>query len=98
MQSGNQTAKLSVVVVRLPGDVNGDSVVDARDAAIVSDQIGKPVSQSSCGSACDLNGNGAIDKFDLDLIAMHCDRDYCAAIPVVEGRTAAVTAYGKERR
>jgi hypothetical protein len=97
-QSENQTAKLSVVVVRLPGDVNGDGVVDARDAAIVSDQIGKAVSQSSCGSACDLNGNGVIDKFDLDLVAMHCDRDYCAATPLVLGKTTAATVRGKDRR
>ena len=97
-QSENQTAKLSVVVVRLPGDVSGDGVVDARDTTIVLDQIGKPVSQSSCGSACDLNGNGIIDRSDLDLVIMHCDHDHCAAIPSVLGNAAAVRAHGKEHQ
>ena len=74
------------VVVRLPGDVNGDGVVDGRDTEIVSLGIGKAARESTCGSACDLNGNGIIDPVDLDLVMMHCDRNYCAAIPVVDGK------------
>jgi hypothetical protein len=93
-QPENTTAKLSVVVVRLPGDVNGDGIVDARDTEIISREIGKTVKESSCGSACDLNGNGVIDRGDLDLAMAHCDRNYCAAIPVIQGN--AIASLGKE--
>jgi hypothetical protein len=48
-------------------------------------------SQSSCGSACDLNGDGVIDKADLEIAMRNCDHAYCALPPVAEAGKAAIT-------
>lgn len=91
LSQGSMTGKLKVVVVPIPGDVNGDGVVDSRDTAIIMAQIGAAVSQSSCGSACDLNGDGVIDKADLEIAMRNCDHAYCALPPVAEAGEAAIT-------
>jgi hypothetical protein len=78
LTKGDNTAKLSVIVVRAPGDVNGDGSVDGLDTEIISEQIGKSTAKSTCGAACDLNGNGFIGQGDLDLAVAHCDHAFCA--------------------
>ncbi len=90
LSQGGNIAKLSVIVVRAPGDVNGDGVVDARDMDIISGEIGKPLRESACGSLCDLNGDGFIGKADLDLGMMHCDHAYCALPPVADVSNKAI--------
>jgi hypothetical protein len=74
----DKLAHLLVTVIRLPGDANGDGVVDARDLAVLSENIGKRVNQSTCGEACDVNGDGFIGQMDLDLAIAHCDHRACA--------------------
>jgi hypothetical protein len=78
LTKGDNTAKLSVIVVRAPGDVNGDGSVDALDTEIIREQIGKATAESKCGTACDLNGDGHIGPADLELATAHCDHSSCA--------------------
>ena len=78
LTKGDNTAKLSVIVVRAPGDVNGDGSVDALDTEIIREQIGKSTAASTCGTACDLNGDGHIGPADLELAMAHCDHTSCA--------------------
>ncbi|MBV9306263.1 MAG: hypothetical protein JOZ45_09000, partial [Acidobacteriaceae bacterium] len=78
LTKGDNTAKLSVIVVRAPGDVNGDGSVDALDTEIIREQIGKSTAASTCGTACDLNGDGHIGPADLELAMAHCDHASCA--------------------
>ena len=87
---GDNLAQLLVTVVRLPGDVNGDGLVDARDTEIILENVGKPVSESACGKDCDLNGDGLIGRMDLDLAIANCDHTACAVAGTVSQAKKAV--------
>lgn len=79
---GNNVAKLSVLVIRKPADVNSDGRVDLLDIEIVSRETGKLPQRSSC-TACDVNGDGLIGKADWQRVAAACDRSSCAVEPTV---------------
>ncbi len=78
-QKGNNTASLLALIIRAPGDVNGDGLVDSDDLAFIERDNGKTVQESVCGYACDLNGDGRITKQDENLFPLFCSRAYCAA-------------------
>lgn len=73
---GNATSMLQVDVFR-PGDVNGDGKVDRADLNEVLQNVGKSASQSSCGPACDLNGDGSITVLDMRKLALICGPTAC---------------------
>ncbi len=73
---GNATSMLQVDVFR-PGDVNGDGKVNRADLNEVLQNVGKPDSQSSCGPACDLNGDGFITVLDVRKLALICGPTAC---------------------
>ncbi len=79
-QPGNNTAQLLVLVIPAPGDVNGDGFVDSADLTIMQHDLARPVQQSACGPACDLNGDGYITEVDQDLAMSMCSLNYCAAV------------------
>jgi hypothetical protein len=78
-QKDNNTAKLKVIVLRTPGDVDGSGFVDAADLRVIEQEDGKLVLASSCGYACDLNGDGRIDRRDLEIAGIICGPRSCAA-------------------
>ncbi len=57
-------AKLETVLA-VPGDINGDGVVDVIDLLDLIGSFGMLVGQPGCDPACDLNGDGAVDVLDL---------------------------------
>jgi Dockerin type I domain len=62
--------KVTFSVARtVPGDVNGDGVVDCVDAAIVIAALGKTTGQPGFDSAADVNSDGVIDVRDLTFVA-----------------------------
>ena len=56
-------------LVRVPGDVNGDGMVDCEDVAIVRAAFGTKEGDSGFDSRADLNGDGVVDVRDLALVA-----------------------------
>ncbi len=63
----------NVLMVRaqIPGDVNGDGVVDIGDVAAVAGSFGKQSGDPGFNPNADLNSDGRIDVFDLVLVVMN---------------------------
>ena len=52
----------------LPGDVNGDGVVNSVDRDLVKSQFGRSNAGVVFSAACDLNGDGRVDAADLAMV------------------------------
>ncbi len=57
------------VMVTIPGDVNGDRIVDIFDIGFISSHWypGPPIGPSGYHPNADINGDGAIDIFDIGI-------------------------------
>jgi hypothetical protein len=64
-------ATVSINVVRVPGDVNGDGVVNCLDLAIVKASFGKKVGQPGFDPRADVNRDGVVNVIDLAFVARH---------------------------
>jgi hypothetical protein len=52
----------------IPGDANGDGVVDVVDVLVLVDSFGKYSGQAGFNPACDFGNDGAVDVYDLLVI------------------------------
>ena len=59
------------VMVKIPGDINGDGVVDIYDALLASAAFGSTPTSPNWNPAADLNGDGIIDIYDMIILASH---------------------------
>jgi surface antigen len=59
------------VVVTVPGDLNGDYVVDIYDLVIVGNHFGEDPDDPRVDSRADANRDGEVDIFDLVLVGGH---------------------------
>jgi hypothetical protein len=57
--------------VKIPGDINGDGVVDIYDALLASTAFGSKPGDPNWNPAADLNGDGIIDIYDMIILAGH---------------------------
>jgi hypothetical protein len=66
---GNVASSLSTVVVpappSIPGDLNGDGLVNCADLAIIKAAFGKKVGQVGFDFRADVNGDGVVNILDL---------------------------------
>ena len=53
----------------VPGDINGDGVVDISDAILASHAFGSSTGNPDYNPAADLNSDGNIDIFDMLMLA-----------------------------
>jgi hypothetical protein len=60
-----------IVKVKIPGDINGDDVVDIYDALLASNAYGSVPGDPRWNPAADLNGDGRVDIYDVIIIANH---------------------------
>jgi uncharacterized repeat protein (TIGR01451 family) len=60
------------------GDLDGDNDVDRDDLNILLLDRNKTVSESSCGEACDLDGDSMITALDARKLILLCTRPRCA--------------------
>ena len=58
----------------VPGDINGDGVVDISDAILASHAFGSSTGNADYNSAADLNSDGYIDIFDMLMLAKNFGR------------------------
>jgi hypothetical protein len=65
--------------VCVPGDLDCDGDVDRNDLNILLADRNKSVSQSACGTLCDLDGDGIITALDARKLTLLCTRLRCAA-------------------
>jgi hypothetical protein len=61
-----QTVTLGTVV---PGDLNGDEVVNCKDLAVVQASFGKRKGQQGYNAWADINGDGVVNIIDLMFVA-----------------------------
>jgi hypothetical protein len=59
-------------------DLDGDNDIDRDDLNILLKDRNKSVSDSSCGTACDLDGDGIITALDARKLVLLCTRPRCA--------------------
>jgi uncharacterized repeat protein (TIGR01451 family) len=66
-----QPVSEATILVSLPGDVNGDGVVNCTDVAIVKAAFGKKVGQPGYNMAADVNNDGVVNLLDLAFVTQH---------------------------
>jgi len=57
------------IFVTIPGDVNGDNIIDIFDAIILAGAFGSTPSSPNWNSNADINGDNIIDIFDAIILA-----------------------------
>lgn len=55
----------------IPGDVNGDGIIDIYDAIAAAQAFGSNPASPNWNPAADLNGDGQVDIFDIIIIGMN---------------------------
>jgi len=63
------SASVSVSIVAVPGDVNGDGVVDCLDLELVKAAFGTKTGQPGFNPAADVNHDGVVNVLDLSYVA-----------------------------
>jgi hypothetical protein len=69
----------------IPGDINGDGVVNVLDLRILADAFGSKPGDPRWNSKADLNGDGKIDLSDLAILATHYGRTDAGVGQVLAG-------------
>ena len=76
-----QAPSLCLATTKVPGDLDGNGVVDRDDLNILLRGLNQSVSQSACGARCDLDGDGRITVLDARKLQLLCTRPRCATVP-----------------
>jgi hypothetical protein len=68
----------NTVMVTIPGDVNGDKVVDLFDAASISAHWypGPPVGPLGYDTTNDINNDGSVDIYDSAIVSAHWNEEW----------------------
>ncbi len=61
----------SLILVTIPGDVNGDRAVNMFDTVLISTRYNVAAGEPRYDPCCDVDGDGVIDIFDLVIAAGH---------------------------
>ncbi|MEM6749730.1 MAG: choice-of-anchor tandem repeat NxxGxxAF-containing protein [Planctomycetota bacterium] len=83
-------ADLTLLV--LPGDGNGDGVIDLLDFDILAQNFGQATAGGA--SAGDFNGDGVVDLLDFDVLAQNFGSSSPATLPGVAPEPASVALLG----
>jgi hypothetical protein len=67
--SSDNTAVGGQLTVGIPGDINGDGVVDIYDAIIFAAAYGSTPGNSNWNPNADINGDGIVDIYDAIILA-----------------------------
>lgn len=59
------------VEVRIPGDINGDGIVDIYDAIVFGSYFGLQLGENGWNPNADLNNDGKIDIFDMVIVGSY---------------------------
>jgi hypothetical protein len=64
----SHVATVPLVVTGVPGDVNGDGVVNCADVALVRAAYGSNIGKSNYNPSADFNGDGFVNILDLQFV------------------------------
>jgi len=62
---------ISQLLIKIPGDINGDGCVDRYDGGALSYAYGYPYPHPRCNLECDFNRNGKVDRYDYGIFARY---------------------------
>jgi hypothetical protein len=69
---GNNVQTAGILTAKtLPGDINGDCIVDIYDAILLAGAFGSGRSEKKYNADADLNGDGFVDIYDAIILAGH---------------------------
>jgi hypothetical protein len=60
-----------IVKVKIPGDINGDDIVDIYDALLAAAAFASTPGDPNWNPAADLNGDGIVDIYDVITLAAY---------------------------
>jgi hypothetical protein len=60
-----------IIKLKIPGDINGDDIVDILDALLASNAYGSQPGDPNWNPEADLNGDGLVDVLDVILLSLH---------------------------
>ena len=72
---------LDIIDTAIPGDLNGNCVVDYDDLVILLSYMGQPA--QAC-PACDLDGDSVIDSGDVSLLESYCTCSGCVCPTTIQ--------------
>jgi len=64
----DNTFTSNMIKVKLPGDINGDSIVTSVDLSLLNEAFGSILGSHNWNSSCDINDDNRVDMFDLMLL------------------------------
>lgn len=64
------------VIIAIPGDINGDGIVDIYDAIVLSGTYNSVPSNRSWNSNADINCDNIVDIYDAIIVANHFNQHY----------------------
>jgi parallel beta-helix repeat protein len=69
--AANDNCTAGNVIVTIPGDINGDGIVNKLDAVMLSNAFLSTPSSSNWNVNADINGDGIVDIYDAIILAAH---------------------------
>jgi hypothetical protein len=64
------------VLVSIPGDINGDSIVDIYDAILLANAYNSTPEKANWNPNADINGDNVVDIYDAIILANHYNQHY----------------------
>jgi hypothetical protein len=74
--TGDNTFTDDTVLVTIPGDINGDGIIDIYDAILLANAFNSTPGKVNWNPNADINGDNIVDIYDAIMLANHYNQHY----------------------